>query len=148
MATTTNTTDSVINLMAHGLQEGNRCQWQEIYFIGHYVVRYDRILSKQELASIDWTDVYNTLVKSYYKVYLTQSLAKPEQAIDPTKKLSGGWKMGVVTRNADQIAVAYRPVFSGLVETGFYQVSFVKFTRWKSGAVASAVKKLFYSQSL
>lgn len=143
MGTTTDSADPIIKIMAEGLKEGTRCQWQEIYFIGHSVVRYDSVLMKHELAGINWTDIYNTLTREFYKVFMTQAIVPPHQAMDPTKKLSGGWKLGTIYRGPDPSAVAYRPIG----DTGFYQVSFVKFTRWKTGAVANMVKNLFYSQS-
>lgn len=123
--------------MANGAKLGKRCQWQELYLIGYSVVRLDKEMLYQDLARIDWNDIYNTLVRSWYLIFKTQSIVKPEEAINPNAKLTDGWKWDRVELNTFPITVAYREIVSA---PGFYEVSFVIFTKWNANIIAQTVK--------
>ena len=123
---TASSSDPVFQLMTQGFQPGVPAQWQEVYFITYDVVRIDKVLSDTEIAMIDWTTIYNDLkLMAYKKVYTHRIVVPASEAMDPGRRLSGGWEMSVITRAGETIAVAYR-------KTGaFYEVSFAKFLKWK-----------------
>lgn len=127
MIVITNSADPTAQRMAKGVGDLKPCQWQELYFIGHAVVRVDQVIPAHEMVNIDWLKVSNDLTRLFYRVAGYQKLVRIETALDHTKKLSGNWKTAKFIVNSNDLYVAYRKITGA----DHYQVSFVRFTKWK-----------------
>jgi len=142
MIATTISKAKIAQALAKGLPSHKPFQWNGIHFIGYNVVRYDVVMTEEELYSQDWIRIKNILSMEFYKVYLTQKLVAPDEAIDPGKLNPmhlDGWEVATFGLHANTLKIV--AAWKQISYSPFYAVSFVRFTKWKTNALSALLRK-------